>query len=111
MPQLLLDSNLSFKIKRFVRKQFPQTFHISDFFKKPTSDLQIWHLAQKNNYIIVTYDEDFNDIQTLRGFPPKIIWLRFGNQTNLYVANKIILYRQQIEQLNESDELGILEIY
>jgi predicted nuclease of predicted toxin-antitoxin system len=110
MPQLLFDSNISFRIKKLLQKQFP-SFHVSDYLKSPMPDLQIWKLARENKLIIVTYDEDFNEIQTLKGFPPKIIWLRFGNQTTIYIANKILFYQEQISQFAESEELGILEIY
>jgi predicted nuclease of predicted toxin-antitoxin system len=110
MPQLLFDSNISFRIKKLLQKQFP-SFHISDLVAKTVSDIQLWKLAKEKKLIIVTYDEDFNDIQTLKGFPPKIIWLRFGNQTTIYIANKILLYQEEIRQLDASDDLGILEIY
>lgn len=83
MPGLLFDANISYKIKYLLREAFPGSFHISDFF----------------------------DLQTLKGFPPKVIWLRFGNQPIVFIANKLLIYKDQISQLAESSELGILEIY
>lgn len=32
-----------------------------------------------NKFTIVTFDSDFFDISSVKGHPPKIIWLRFGN--------------------------------
>jgi hypothetical protein len=31
--------------------------------------------------IIITTDSGFNDVSTIRGEPPNIIWLRIGNST------------------------------
>lgn len=45
------------------------------------SDDQIWDYAQRNGFAIVTKDEDFDNLATLRGSPPKIIWLQLGNCT------------------------------
>jgi len=33
------------------------------------------------DFAIVTFDSDFCDLNTIRGFPPKIIWIRTGNTT------------------------------
>jgi predicted nuclease of predicted toxin-antitoxin system len=30
-------------------------------------------------YTIFTKDADFSDVNVLRGFPPKVIWIRLGN--------------------------------
>ena len=49
-------------------------------------DVTIWDFAKNNEYVIVTFDSDFYDISLLKGTPPKIIWIRFGNLT----TNKII---------------------
>ena len=53
------------------------------------SDIDIWKFAKENNYTIVTFDADFYDLSNLKGFPPKIIWLRFGNTKTDYIAEII----------------------
>ncbi|HLP19577.1 MAG TPA: DUF5615 family PIN-like protein [Chitinophagales bacterium] len=111
MPALLFDANISYKIKYLLREDFPGSFHISDFYKTAIADHYIWEIAKEKGLIVVSYDEDFFDLQALKGFPPKVIWLRFGNQPIVYIANKLLINKDQISQLAESSELGILEIY
>jgi predicted nuclease of predicted toxin-antitoxin system len=50
------------------------------------SDLKIWEFAANQGYTIVTFDADFFELANLKGHPPKIIWLRCGNQTTDYLA-------------------------
>ena len=48
--------------------------------------MEIWEYAKNNNFCIVTFDADFVDIATIKGHPPKIIWLRTGNMTTENIA-------------------------
>jgi len=61
--------------------------------------------------VIVTHDEDFYELQLVRGFPPKIIWLRMGNTSTLNILNKLIERRDVLLSFEENRDLGILEIY
>lgn len=67
--------------------------------------------AKEHELLIVTFDEDFYELQLLNGFPPKIVWLRFGNSSNLRVANKLISNKKNILNLVMNEEKGILEIF
>jgi predicted nuclease of predicted toxin-antitoxin system len=42
-------------------------------------DHEVWNYAQTNGFTIVTRDSDYNELLVLRGFPPKVIWIRRGN--------------------------------
>jgi predicted nuclease of predicted toxin-antitoxin system len=42
-------------------------------------DCLIWDYAVQNDYVIVTRDSDYNELGLIRGFPPKVIWIRRGN--------------------------------
>ena len=46
-----------------------------------------------------------------KGFPPKIILLKTGNQRNSYIEEIIIKHKADIEILEQSGEIGLLEIY
>ena len=54
-----------------------------------SEDIEIWNFAKENNFTIVTKDADFNEINLIEGFPPKVIWLRVGN-CKIMVLEKLI---------------------
>jgi len=74
-------------------------------------DIIIWSFAKNNDYAIVTLDADFSDISTLRGSPPKIIWLRTGNLGTNEIAEKIICNYSIIINFLVSFDQNCLEIF
>jgi predicted nuclease of predicted toxin-antitoxin system len=58
--------------------------------------VEIWQFAKQNGFTIVTFDADFFDLSILRGFPPKVVWLRTGNLTTSEIAELIILKSSNI---------------
>lgn len=71
----------------------------------------IWRFAKSNNFTILTFDEDFAEIQNLHSFPPKIIWLRTGNVSTSEIASLLMKLKKEINEFLNNDELGIYEIY
>lgn len=76
----------------------------------PAKDSEIWEYAKKNNLLIVTNDEDFFNLSSFRGFPPKVILLKTGNQSRRYMEKLLIALKPRIEEFIESAEYGVLEI-
>jgi predicted nuclease of predicted toxin-antitoxin system len=75
-----------------------------------SDDVKIWQFAKQNDFTIVTFDADFFDISVLKGFPPKIIWLRTGNLTTSEIAELMILnYSDMISFIDSADQ-SCLEI-
>jgi predicted nuclease of predicted toxin-antitoxin system len=109
---LLLDANLSWRMLAVLQKHFTGCYHVDriDELKMPARDSEIWNYAKNNNFIIVTNDEDFIDIINVKGFPPKIVLLRTGNQSRLFLSNLLIQRKTEIELLESSTETGLLEI-
>lgn len=107
---LLFDQNISFRIVKKVADFFPGAKQVKDLNLHNSSDFNIWEFAKKNNYCIVTFDNDFIDISVLKGFPPKIIWLRIGNTSTNFIAEKIIENKSLIEEFILNSEHGYLEI-
>jgi predicted nuclease of predicted toxin-antitoxin system len=58
----------------------------------------------------VTKDADFSELNTLHGFPPKVIWLQLGNCTTKQVENLLRRYYEAVKRLTESDSIGILSL-
>jgi predicted nuclease of predicted toxin-antitoxin system len=107
---LLLDENISHRIIKYLESAFPGTKHIVDVLNYGSSDESIWVTALENMLTIVSFDADYEDILTLRGFPPKLIWFRFGNCSNKTIVNTLLFYQQTIIEFINNKSIGILEI-
>ena len=73
-------------------------------------DVEVWEYARHNGYLVVTKDADFGELSTLQGFPPKVIWLQLGNCTTGQVERLLRLHYEAIQQLVESESIGILSL-
>jgi predicted nuclease of predicted toxin-antitoxin system len=108
--KLLLDANISWRITRSLCVNFPESAHILDFFEHHTEDAKIWDLASKEGFVIVSNDEDFSDLVMSKGFPPKVILLKTGNQSNTYILELLKLKQTEIESFYKHPHLGVLVI-
>ena len=108
---LLIDENVSFRIITRLEAYFETVVHVSSLSNKVMTDRDIWNYAKQHQFIIVTYDEDFYDQQLLKGFPPKLIWLRFGNAKTLQIAEKLIAHITEINTLYLDENIGVIEVY
>lgn len=78
--KLLFDQNLSYKLCRQLADVFPESTQARLLELQTADDREIWQRAAEGDYLLVTQDADFADRAALIGPPPKIIWLRCGNQ-------------------------------
>ncbi len=109
---LLLDSNISWRVITKLAPYFGECFHADQIgLKVPARDIDIWNYAQRNSCIIVTNDDDFLNLANAKGFPPKIVLLRTGNQSNNYLVEILIKHQKSIADLYASNEYGVLEIF
>ncbi|MBP6430454.1 MAG: DUF5615 family PIN-like protein [Ferruginibacter sp.] len=107
---LLLDENISHKLIAKLNAYFTGIKHIKEFTSAGTDDIAIWEVAKKNNLTIVTFDSDYEDILSINGFPPKVIWFRFGNTSTTTIASTLIHHSSTILSFLQNKDLGILEI-
>jgi predicted nuclease of predicted toxin-antitoxin system len=108
--KLLFDQNISFRVLRSLPSSFSDCHHVSSVNLNNCNDVKIWQYAKQNGYTIVTFDADFFDLSTLKGFPPKIVWLRTGNMTTSEIVENIILNYANINSFIDNSEQGCLEI-
>jgi predicted nuclease of predicted toxin-antitoxin system len=109
--KLLLDANLSYRMISVLKQHFDDCFHVDSIgLTVPAKDSEIWNYARKNDLIIVTNDEDFIDFLNVKGFPPKVVLLKTGNQSRLYITNLLIQRKTEILSLSTSSDIGLLEI-
>lgn len=110
--KFLIDQNISFRVVGLIDRALATVKHVKQLGLVDASDDGIWLYAKNNGYTIITFDSDFIDFATLKGSPPKIIWLRFGNASNLKIANKLIANADTIIKFVEdkNTEIDFLEI-
>jgi len=108
---LLLDANLSWRSITALKNHYANCYHVDDIgLSMPAKDAEIWDYAKKNNMLIVTNDEDFLHLSILKGFPPKVLLLKMGNQSRQFIEQTLINLKSQISIFVESSEYGVLEL-
>ena len=107
---LLLDQNISFRVVQLISSAFENVKQVKQIGLTDALDVQIWDYAFKHGYSIITFDSDFIELSNLKGFPPKIIWLRLGNSSNLKIANKVLSKSAEIAEFLLRTDLAFLEI-
>jgi predicted nuclease of predicted toxin-antitoxin system len=108
--KLLFDENLSAELCSRLADLFPGSTQVRLAGLGRANDAEIRDYAKANGYAIVSLDADFADMSTLLGSPPKIIWLRCGNQpTN--VIERLMRHHAGIIAQFERDDANCLEIY
>jgi predicted nuclease of predicted toxin-antitoxin system len=108
--KFLFDQNISHRILSLLPEQFSGSTSVKKEGLINAYDKQIWDYARLHNYIIVTQDSDFNDISTLFGFPPKIIWIRTGNLKTKAILDILIDNYSDLQKFESDSELGCFEI-
>ena len=90
---LLIDQNLSHRLVKPLQAQFPGTEQVRRLGLTNNRDTSIWEHARQNDFVILTQDEDFFDLNSMRGAPPKVLLLRTGN---LPSAEVVALLQSQL---------------
>lgn len=111
MKLLLFDQNLSPRLVERLADVYPDSVHVFSLGLGDAMDIEIWEYARSHDYMIVTKDADFSEFGIIKGFPPKIIWIRRGNCSTKDI--EIILRENYpaISQLSGDGETGILTLF
>jgi len=109
--KLLFDHNLPPNLVPRLRDLFPQSEHVFSLGLDRASDLEIREYAKREALLIVTKDADFSDLCVLKGFPPKIIWIRRGNCTARDLEKLLRHHYKQIQTLDEDSLNGVLTLF
>ncbi|RLA06180.1 MAG: hypothetical protein DRQ51_10165 [Gammaproteobacteria bacterium] len=84
--KLLFDENLSYRLCLSLADIYPDSQHVNSLGLERATDIEIFNFAKDNNFIVVSKDSDFNQISTIKGYPPYIIWLKIGNVRVRHIA-------------------------
>ena len=109
--KLLFDQNLSFKLCRKLADLFPSSSQVRLEGLDAVEDAVVWRFAGANGHVIVTQDVDFANLAMLHGPPPKVIWLRCGNQPTNFFESLLRKHHAAIETFVNDPALSYLEIW
>jgi predicted nuclease of predicted toxin-antitoxin system len=109
--KLLFDQNLSFKLCRRLADVFPESNQVRLLGMAEADDRSVWEYAKANGFVLVSQDADFADMATLYGPPPKVIWLRCGNQPNEVIEILLRDHAEAITEFERDDTTACWEVY
>ena len=108
--KLLLDENLSRRLVPFLQAEFPGTTQVALAGLECATDLAIWAHARDSGYVIVTRDADFEELSTIHGSPPRVIWIRGENMSKAAILNLLLTNRAVIEDALGEDDVACVEL-
>jgi predicted nuclease of predicted toxin-antitoxin system len=109
--KLLIDNNLSYKLADYLKAESMESVHIKNALTVLSFDTEIWDYARENDLVILTKDNDFDELSQLYGCPPKVIHVLCGNKSTVYIFDLIVSYKFEINQfINTDSENCLLKI-
>ncbi len=109
--KLLFDQNLSPKLVKRLKSIYPNSDHLDLLGLGTAEDVMVWEHARQNDFVVVTKDADFADLSVLRGFPPKVVWIRTGNCSTNDIEEILRDHKADIEDLATDSISGILTLF
>jgi predicted nuclease of predicted toxin-antitoxin system len=67
--------------------------------------------ALRYAFVLVTRDVDFSELGMMRGFPPKIVWIRRGNYSTSDIEVILRSRAGEITSLETDPAVSIIELY
>ncbi len=108
--KLLFDQHLSRWLVDRLADVYPLSSHVGIIGIDHDPDEVVWNYARIHHYVVVTKDSDLADLGFVRGFPPKVVWLRLGNCSTDEVENAIRESRDVIDAFGRDSVASVLEI-
>jgi predicted nuclease of predicted toxin-antitoxin system len=109
--KLLFEQNLSPKLASFFSLTYKGSKHLTEISLDNVTDSIVWGYAKNMDFTIVTKDNDFNNLVTLFGFPPKVIWIRRGNCSTSEIKELLNANTEKITAFIDDSINGILTFY
>lgn len=109
--KLLFDENLSPKLVQRLSSIFPESVHVDRVGLGSEDDNDVWDYARINEFTIVSKDSDFHEKSLLKGYPPKVVWVRRGNCSIKEIEEILIKHTSDIEKLIKNNEKAFLILF
>jgi predicted nuclease of predicted toxin-antitoxin system len=90
---------------------FPHSSQVRLVGLAEADDRAIWDYAKGNGFIVVSQDSDFAEMAALLGPPPKVVWLRGGNQPTSSIERMLRQGADAIAAFAKDTDAACLEIY
>ena len=108
--KLLLDENISRRLLPLLVDTYPGSTHVVLQGLQQASDFEVWQFAKDHGFVVVSKDDDFTALSSLRGRPPCLIKLSVGNCDNDQVLQVLLIQRDQIEAQLADPEVAMVEL-
>jgi len=106
--KLLLDQNLSRRIPSVIGDLFPESDHVARHGLDRVSDEEVWSFAAKEGFVIVSKDSDFHQMSLVRGFPPKVVFLKVGNCPTDLIVSVIRKHERNFKEFDADKSASLL---
>ncbi len=108
--KLLLDENLSRRLVPFLQNEFPGSTQVTLVGLEQADDRTVWHYAKEYGYVIVTRDADFEELSSIHGAPPHVIWIRTPNQEKAAVLKLLLKHRAVLDEALLQTDVACIEL-
>ena len=109
--KLLFDQNLSLHLVPRLADLFPGSTHVHEVSLDKASDVDLWTYALTNGFTIISKDTDFSDLSELRGYPPKVIWIKMENCSTAVIEEILRKDLKDIQRFSEDPDRGVLILF
>ncbi len=106
--RLLFDNDLPPKLVTLLSDLYPDLVHVKDIGPENAPDTDIWAYAREHGLAIVTNDQDYRELSSSRGHPPKVILVDRRNGPTARVAASLRDHYTGIRAFNEDDGAALL---
>jgi predicted nuclease of predicted toxin-antitoxin system len=108
--KLLLDENLSRRLLPALQAEFPGSSQVALLGLEQVDDRGVWEYARAHDFVIVSKDADFQDLQAAWGYPPKIILIALGNCFNQSILHALTNSASQLQETLAQELIGLVEL-
>jgi predicted nuclease of predicted toxin-antitoxin system len=109
--KLLFDQNLSPRLVIKLADLFPESSHVYALALDRAQDHEVYEYAKREGSTLVTKDADFSELSVLRGFPPKVVWIRRSNCSTATIEEILRRRYDDIMSLESDSTKGVLTLF
>ncbi|MGD0676511.1 MAG: DUF5615 family PIN-like protein [Polyangiaceae bacterium] len=73
-------------------------------------DFAVWEYAKAGGFAILSKDADFRQLSFLYGSPPKVVWLRVGNQSTAQIDAILRAHVRDLEAFDADPVASMLVV-